>query len=154
MDILKRRIISQRNKLVKVIKKNNLIELKTYINENHIRSTFINYGDYFDILIWAIENDVSYDIIKFIINQWYPRVDFTKVDVIDMEYGMTDSDENFINDVELNNTENIIDYYETDDESDYYETDDESDYYEIDDESEEENNKKEWAYPFFFLHLS
>jgi len=150
MDILKRRIISQRNKLVKVIKKNNLIELKTYINENHIRSTFINYGDYFDILIWAIENDVSYDIIKFIINQWYPRVDFTKVDVIDMEYGMTDSDENFINDVELNNTENIIDYYETDDESDYYETDDESDYYEIDDESEEENNKKEWAYPFFF----
>jgi len=57
-----------RNIIIEIIKKNNINELKKYINENNI---FLNelYTVNFDILIHSIENNVSIDIIKYIISQ-------------------------------------------------------------------------------------
>ncbi|ORX42185.1 ankyrin [Piromyces finnis] len=63
-------IEDQRNNLIKVILKNNLADLRNYIKESNLRLEDLN-DDSYDILISVIEtkNDISLDIIQFIIDE-------------------------------------------------------------------------------------
>jgi len=62
------KFLSRRKDIIKLLKRNNLIELKKYITENSIILKNLN-NKKFDILITAIECDVSNEIINYIINQ-------------------------------------------------------------------------------------
>jgi len=57
-----------RDKILELIKENNIKELKCYIEKYNISLKELNQEN-FDILIYAIENNSSLDIIKFIIQQ-------------------------------------------------------------------------------------
>lgn len=61
-------IEENRNIIIEIIKKNDIIELKNYIKENNITLNELYTID-FDILIYSIENNISNDIIKYIIKQ-------------------------------------------------------------------------------------
>jgi len=64
-----------KNKINEYIKNNNFKELKKYINENKIKTIdLINDKTKYDILINSIENNASSKIIKFIIDEWYEKI--------------------------------------------------------------------------------
>eukprot|EP00833_Pecoramyces_ruminatium_P007235 jgi/Orpsp1_1/1181267/evm.model.c7180000076523.1 len=67
-------IEEKRKLMIEKIKMNDVLELKNYIRKEHILITYYN-NENFDILIFAIENDVSLDIIKFII-VYYSSLNF------------------------------------------------------------------------------
>ncbi|KAL6631669.1 ankyrin repeat-containing domain protein [Neocallimastix sp. 'constans'] len=71
-------IENKRNLVIEKIKTNDIMELKDYITKNHILLTYYN-NENFDILIYAIENDVSIEIIKFII-LYYSSLNYTIYD--------------------------------------------------------------------------
>ncbi|OUM61151.1 hypothetical protein PIROE2DRAFT_12906 [Piromyces sp. E2] len=59
----------------KMIKKEQLLELKNYMITNNILLPYYR-TKYFDLLIYAIEKNASFDILKFMIHQ-YPYLNFT-----------------------------------------------------------------------------
>jgi len=56
--------------IIEKIKNNDIVDLRNYVVKNHILLTVFN-NDNFDILIYAIEYDVSIEIIKFIIHYYF-----------------------------------------------------------------------------------
>ncbi|KAG4087041.1 hypothetical protein H8356DRAFT_1433943 [Neocallimastix lanati (nom. inval.)] len=60
--------IEKRNNISKIIKENNLNELKLFIEKNKIDLKKFNTID-FDFLIYSLKNKISIEVIKFIINQ-------------------------------------------------------------------------------------
>ncbi|KAG4095691.1 ankyrin repeat-containing domain protein [Neocallimastix lanati (nom. inval.)] len=69
-----------KNNIIEIIKNNNINELKKYINENDISLNELSKVD-FDILIYSIENNISIDIIKYIIGQSrYKTLNFHIID--------------------------------------------------------------------------
>jgi len=61
--------MAQKNEILGLINNNNLIEL-IHLEENNINITDLN-KFYFDVLIYAIENSASLEIIKYIISQYH-----------------------------------------------------------------------------------
>jgi ankyrin repeat protein len=61
-------IVEPREDLIKIIKKNNVEEFERYVKERDIVLKNLN-NQGFDILIYTIENNISVDIIKSIIEQ-------------------------------------------------------------------------------------
>jgi len=61
-------------KTIKVIKRNSIKEFKEFIRKNEIDISDIR-TENFDLLIYAIENDISSDIIDYIIHQ-YPTLNY------------------------------------------------------------------------------
>jgi len=57
-----------REDIIELLQKNDVICFEKYVKNNDIALKKLNDKD-FDILIYSIENDVSYEIIKFIIDQ-------------------------------------------------------------------------------------
>jgi len=68
----KRKIIY--NKITKIIKRNNINEFKEFIRKNEIDISDICTSN-FDLLIYAIENNISSDITEYIIHQ-YPTLNY------------------------------------------------------------------------------
>ncbi len=56
-------------KLLYYVNNNNIIELKSYLKTNELSLIYYSY-DEFDFLIYAIENKISYEMVKFIISQY------------------------------------------------------------------------------------
>ncbi|ORX77878.1 hypothetical protein BCR32DRAFT_247584 [Anaeromyces robustus] len=60
--------MNHKDEILKIIKRNDRNIINNFIIQNNILLNELNDG-IFDILIYSIENDISLDIIKFIINQ-------------------------------------------------------------------------------------
>ena len=77
-------IEEKRKNIMEKIKTNDILQLKEYITKNHILITCYN-NEYFDILIYAIENDAFAEIIKYII-VFYVSLNFTVYDKIERKH--------------------------------------------------------------------
>ncbi|ORX87452.1 ankyrin [Anaeromyces robustus] len=62
-------IEKENNQVLDIIKKNDLNEFKNYVKKNKFNLKKIN-NEQFDLLIYSIENNASFDIINFILNQF------------------------------------------------------------------------------------
>jgi len=60
--------VTEKDKVFDIIKRNDLIEFKSYVKKNKFNLKEIN-NEQFDLLIYSIENNASSDIINFILNQ-------------------------------------------------------------------------------------
>lgn len=70
----------ERDVITKLIKNNNIIKLKNYIESNHIELSELNNSN-FDILIFSIKNTNLPSIVKYIINQCqYKSLNYTFID--------------------------------------------------------------------------
>lgn len=62
-------IEEERNNIINIIKNNNLTQFENYIKSNNIILRKLNSNE-FDILIYSIEKKFSFEIIKYLINQY------------------------------------------------------------------------------------
>jgi len=66
------------------IRTNKILELKSYLEKNKILLNYFN-SSHFDLLIFAIENDASIRMIKFLVN-YYSLLDYYIYDEINEKY--------------------------------------------------------------------
>lgn len=63
-------IKNKKNKIIELVEKNDLIELKKYVQNPCFKQLNLNNKYKYDILLYSIKNNKSFGIIKFIIDQW------------------------------------------------------------------------------------
>jgi len=74
----------KRKNIMEKVKMSDILQLKEYITKNHILITCYN-NENFDILVYAIENDASVEVIKYIV-MFYVSLNYTIFDKIERKY--------------------------------------------------------------------
>ncbi|KAG4084325.1 hypothetical protein H8356DRAFT_1436267 [Neocallimastix lanati (nom. inval.)] len=107
------RFLSRKNDIFKILKRNNLTEFQNFINENSITLRSLNTKK-FDILITAIECDVSHEIISYIIDQVnYDTLDYcfnNKNNEFELDFCFNNKNNEFELDYCFNNKNNEFEY--------------------------------------------
>ena len=62
-------LVNERNKIIDFINNNNVEGLKDFINSNEFKLNSLNIPTKFDILIYAIENNASFQMVQYIMEE-------------------------------------------------------------------------------------